>query len=1343
MVMNDGRTCLASRSWRHMKSLSLIIIPLLFVSQSFAQGFNFVRQLPATWWDFDTPHGVAIDSDGNVYVVDSGSDRIAKFDSTGMYITHWGTSGTGNGQFSSPFGIAVDGNGNVFVADTDNRRIQVFTSDGVFVRKWGSPGIGNGQFRSPGGVAVDSAGNVYVTDEITLYSGFGTPPSNRIQKFTGSGQYLAEFGNGYGSGDGQFNGIGGIAIAPNGDLYAADLGNRRIQWFSAGGQHLGGWGISGAGGGGFGSSYFLSIAVDTSSFVYVADGWNNQFSNPFGTNRVQKFLANGDFVDEWGTAGVANSEFNGPTGIAIDNENKIYVTDGGNHRLQKFSSDGLYALQWGRAASDDEGHFNSPRGISLDPSGNVFVADTQNNRIQQFDSDGNFVRTWGSEGSADGEFDLPWSVVSNGAGAIFISDGFNDNSGFIGFGTNHRVQRFNASGQFVSQWGTSGSGDSQFSAPTGLALDNLGNVFVVDTLNNRVQVFDDSAQFVRKWGASGSGNEQFDYPVGIALDTIGNVYVADSENYRIQKFNASTGAYIRQWGTNGTGIGQFKRPAGVATDSGGNVFVADSENNRIQKFSGNGDARAQWSTFDSIVGPLRDPHGVAVDETGNIYVADSDNNRILVFKPAPLTVTLSSAAPNPTKSTIAVTVTFSESVSDFVAGDVTTSNAVLSNFAGSGTTYTFTLTAGAQGLVTAAVLENVAHNLDEAGNFASGLFSRTFDSIGPDITMTTAASDPTNDMPITVSVTFNEAVSGFSAADVTVQNATLQNLTENSASNYTFDLFPTIAAGSVSATIAQGVCVDLAGNSNSAQNLTRTYDSIAPPAPLILTDGGNGPGADFETSAASTVLNGSVLAGSATSVLVNGNATGVTYVAGSASWQATISLLQFGDNVFSITAADAAGNVSVPDSILVSRAPEDDIFVSDEGSDSVSNEGTEDEPWHTVPYAVSVAAPFASADNPITVNLAPGIYSDQVVLEPYVFIKGSDPNNPASTVIEYFDANDPAGPNQHVVVVGAEGAGVQDLLITVPDGLITEPVVLLKIDNVAMEVNNVVLDGNDNPDSTGIVAIGTSSSDSIIRNSTIQHVNVGLSATDSGIKVTRTLFDSVLGDAVVVEEPATKLDGDTPTPLLGAAGTLTTGLNRFRNITGAFVRSGSPTQTLAQNNDWGVYTANEIEAKLEIPAKLIVDQINYDPWLGRPLIPACVVVDLFDSETLLQVPDSESPDVTVGQLSTERDSISLLWIFPAVTSGNYSITGTATDYVQAVSNVNVTASRIYPVSISLIANDNVGDINADGRIDAIDIQFVINAALGLDVGLLNGDVNGDGDVNAVDVQIVINVALGL
>ena len=198
--------------------LCLILISIVPSLAAADETYRFERLwpvLPQPWY-FNHPEGVAIDHNGNIYVTDTGNNRIQKFNADGFLITTWGTEGTGNSQFKNPSGIAVDAAGNVYVADTDNSRVQKFNANGIYLTQWGGIGYEDGQFGQPRGIAVDSSGNVYVADDGAL---FGV--NTRIQKFTSEGQFLKKWGS-YGSGLGEFIQPYGIAIGPNNDIYVAD-----------------------------------------------------------------------------------------------------------------------------------------------------------------------------------------------------------------------------------------------------------------------------------------------------------------------------------------------------------------------------------------------------------------------------------------------------------------------------------------------------------------------------------------------------------------------------------------------------------------------------------------------------------------------------------------------------------------------------------------------------------------------------------------------------------------------------------------------------------------------------------------------------------------------------------------------------------------------------------------------------------------------------------------------------------------------------------------------------------------------------------------------------------------
>jgi len=274
---------------------------------------------------FNGPEGIAIDSAGNVYVVDTGNNLVQKFTSAGTFVTQWGGAGSGNGQFNKPVGIALDSTGNVYVADMDNNRIQVFTSGGTFVTKWGGTfGSQNGLFEWPRGIAVNG-GNVYVADT----------NNHRIQVFTSAGTYVTQWGS-QGSGNGQFDYPSGITFDSAGNVYVADTLNCRIQKFTSAGVYVTQWG----GHSGSGNEQFeapFGIALDSAGNVYVTDA---------DLNRIQEFTSAGAYITQWSSGGSGIGQLNAPTGIALDSNGNVYVADTSNNRIQVFRLNILAVAQY-------------------------------------------------------------------------------------------------------------------------------------------------------------------------------------------------------------------------------------------------------------------------------------------------------------------------------------------------------------------------------------------------------------------------------------------------------------------------------------------------------------------------------------------------------------------------------------------------------------------------------------------------------------------------------------------------------------------------------------------------------------------------------------------------------------------------------------------------------------------------------------------------------------------------------------------------------------------------------------------------------------------------------------
>jgi DNA-binding beta-propeller fold protein YncE len=164
----------------------------------------------------DQPRGLAVDSQGNVYVADFGHNRIQKLSASLAPIAAWGSEGDGPGQFKQPSAVAVAPDGRIYVADTWNGRIQVLSPSGRPLAQWGA------DFFGPRGLAADGSGGVYVAD-----TGNG-----RVVHLSSTGAVAAAWGK-KGSGPGEFFEPVGIAVDRKGHLYVCDNGNARLQILDA------------------------------------------------------------------------------------------------------------------------------------------------------------------------------------------------------------------------------------------------------------------------------------------------------------------------------------------------------------------------------------------------------------------------------------------------------------------------------------------------------------------------------------------------------------------------------------------------------------------------------------------------------------------------------------------------------------------------------------------------------------------------------------------------------------------------------------------------------------------------------------------------------------------------------------------------------------------------------------------------------------------------------------------------------------------------------------------------------------------------------------------------------
>jgi sugar lactone lactonase YvrE len=311
--------------------------------------------------EFNGPKGVALDSKGNLWVADTGNNRVDELSSsTGEILGEFGGEGTAGGKFKEPVGVAVDAHEHVWVTDSANSRVQELSSStGAFIATFGW-GVKDGK------EALESC-----TEAAKCRAGLAGPVSGELNKPTG------------------------IAVAPSGDLWVADAENNRIEKFSAEGQFLTTSGTSGTGGGQFSAP--AGLVTDSHENVWVVDSRNN---------RVQEISKTGGFVQTfgWGVkdgkeeletctgqscraglAGGHTGQFNTPAGIALENGD-LWVVDG-NNRVEGFKPEpgrGVqYLATYGRYSYFPGPLFFSPWGIAVG-GGFQYIGDTRNSRIDKW-----------------------------------------------------------------------------------------------------------------------------------------------------------------------------------------------------------------------------------------------------------------------------------------------------------------------------------------------------------------------------------------------------------------------------------------------------------------------------------------------------------------------------------------------------------------------------------------------------------------------------------------------------------------------------------------------------------------------------------------------------------------------------------------------------------------------------------------------------------------------------------------------------------------------------------------------------------------------------------------------
>ncbi len=428
---------------------------------------------PATSAQLAYPAGLALDSAGNLYIADSSNNRVRKV-AGGVITTVLGTGVPGAAlpnQLNLPTGIAIDGAGDLDVADSGNQRIQQLTTAGAISTL---PGAGRD-------LALDAAGDLIVAAGAQVLE---LTPSLALETIAGDGSYL-------------FRGDGGPATSAR---------------------------LTGP----------VAVALDSAGVLYIADQRNMRLRAVASAGTISTLAGDG-------TAAAGNDELDAPAGVAVNSSGVVYIADQNNDRIQAMTSPGNMVTAAGTGVPGFNGdglpatstQLFSPGAMALAADGSLYFADIGNGRVRELTA-GQTISTV-AQLTARG-------VAVDGAENVYAANGDLNQIVRIDAAGHTTV----IAGTGVAGFGGDGgpAGSAQLNSPSGLAIDGQGNLYVADTGNNRIRMIGPGG-VIQTIAGNGTANFEGDggpalsaalnAPTGLAVDTSGNIWIADTGNKRVRE----------------------------------------------------------------------------------------------------------------------------------------------------------------------------------------------------------------------------------------------------------------------------------------------------------------------------------------------------------------------------------------------------------------------------------------------------------------------------------------------------------------------------------------------------------------------------------------------------------------------------------------------------------------------------------------------------------------------------------------------------------------------------------------------------------------------------------------